>query len=278
MRKRARQAIIGATSAAVIASLLSMAPTSATANDEPFEPGTAELEQQEIVPITATSRDVLSDLGSRGYDLGEEVEDVDGGVRAHAVLTKTQQAELRDAGIRVGRAVKTQEDFDALQEEYRTMSEAVAAAEAEAEDEGDDLRVQRAQWFNDPAQGRFLEVEVWSQAGSVSGTVTLNVAFDAGPGTAFGDPGTQSFNLSRFVDAGQYMFHRANSPVRITTEAVPTQMRVRSILAGAVVGERVVPVTETLVGSAPRGPGAPTEQDPTYESGFVSKYNDATES
>ena len=280
MRTQLKRAMVGATGTALIASVLSMAPLSATANDEPFEPGSAELQQQEIVPLTAASREVLSALGSKGYDLGEEVEDVEGGVRVHAVVTKEQQAELRAAGIKVGRAVKTQEDFEALQEEYRAMTEAVAAAEDAAAESGDELRVQRAQWFQDPVQGRFLEVEVWSQAGSKSADVQLQVAFDAGPGTAIADPGTQAFNLSRFVDAGQYMFHRANSPVLITTAAAPTSMRVRSILTatGEVVGERTVPVTETLTGTAPRGPGAPVEKDPTYESGFVSKYNDATES
>ena len=278
MRTRHTRAIVGATSAAVLASMLTMAPLSALADDEPFEAGSAELQQQEIVPITARSREVLSELGSKGYDLGEEVEDVEGGVAAHAVLTKDQQAELRAMGIQVGRAVKTQADFDALQEEYRALTESVAAAEAAAQESGDDLRVQRAQWFADPVQGRFLEVEVWSQAGKDSAAVQLQVAFDAGAGTAVGDAGTQSFNLSRFVDAGQYMFHRANSPVAITTSSAPTQMRVRSILNGEVVGERTVPVTETLTGTAPRGPGSPTEKDPTYESGFVSKYNDATES
>jgi hypothetical protein len=276
--RRSTRHVVGVTGAALIASMLSMSPLTANADDEPFEAGLREVEAQEIVPVVARSREVLSDLGSRGYDLGEEVEDVDDGVQAHAVLTKTQQAELRALGIRVGRAVKTQEDFDALQEEYRSMTEAVAAAEQTAEEVGDDLRVQRAQWFADPVQGRFLEVEVWSQAGKDSAAVTLQVAFDAGPGTAVGEPGTQSFNLSRFVDVGQYMFHRANSPVLITTAAPPSSMRVRSILAGEVVGERTVPVTETLTGTAPRGPGAPNEKDPTYESGFVSKYNDATES
>lgn len=184
--------------------MLALAPLAASASDEVFEPGQRDVEVAEIVPLTVTDRGVLSELGSLGVDLGEEVHQDDDGFTVHAVVTKAQQAELREMGIRVGRAVKTEADFVTLQEEYRSMTAAIEAAEAEAEQEGDDLRVQRAQWFDDPAQGRFLEVEVYSAAGSVSAAAAINVTFDAGPGTAIGDPGTQSFNLSRFVDAGFY--------------------------------------------------------------------------
>ena len=73
--------------------------------------------------------------------------------------------------------------------------------------------MQRAQWFEDPTQGRFLEVEAWSSAG-VSAATILTVTFDTG----------QTFNLSRFIDAGKYMFHRVDPPVLITSATVPTSM------------------------------------------------------
>jgi hypothetical protein len=277
-----RRSALATAGPALLAALLAFVPaTSSTtavaqAVDDPA--GQTEIEAPEIVPITVPDRTFLSYLAQQGYDLAEKVEDVEAGVESHAVVTETQQEQLRAMGVRVGPAVKTQEDFEALQEEYRELTQAVADAEATALQTGDELRVQRAQWFKDPQQGRFLEVEVWSRAGSLSAAPIINVTFDAGPGTAIGDPGTQSFNLSRFVDAGQYMFHRANAPVPITTTAAPTRMRVETRLDGVVVGSREVAVVETLTGSAPRGPGAPIDQDPTYESGFVSKYNDATES
>jgi hypothetical protein len=111
MGRRTRSAVVGASSGALIASVLLLAPAGAAATaDEtvsgPADAGLTAVEPQEIVPITAASREALSELGDRGYDLGEEVEDAPDGVRAHAVLTKTQQEELRALGVGVGRAVK----------------------------------------------------------------------------------------------------------------------------------------------------------------------------
>lgn len=283
--RRTTRALLVATAGVVVTSMLTFGTgPGATASDDVFEPGHRDIEAMEIVPLTVASRERLSELGSLGVDMGEEVHEDADGYTVHAVVTKTQQGQLRDLGVRVGRAVRTEEDFAALQAEYVAMTATQTAAEATAADTGDELRVQRAQWFDDPAQGRFLEIEVWSATGATSSDVQINVAFDAGPGTAVGDAGTQTFNLSRFVDAGQYMFHRANSPVLITTPAVPAQMRVQSstspLTVGGprvVIGERVVAVTETLTGTAPRGPGSPVEQSATYEKGFVTKYNDATE-
>lgn len=266
------------TVAVFVALVGSMAPIAVAQDPSEEEAPQAEIEHPEIVPLTLKNRGQATRLGDLGIDLGEEIIDVEGGVEVQAIVTKRQQAQLRQMGIGVGKALKTERDAEALQAEYTAMTAAQEAAEEEAEETGDDLRVQRAQWFNDPAQGRFLEVEVWSQAGKDSASVILNVAFDAGEGTEIGGTGTQSFNLSRFVDAGQYMFHRANSPVRITTENVPTRMRVRSILNGETVGERIVPVKETLTGATASGPGSPIAQSDTYQTSFVSKYVNATES
>jgi hypothetical protein len=232
----------------------------------------------DIVPLTVPDRATIDRLSDLGFDLAEEVVETAGGIEVQAIATKDQQAALRDLGIQVGAAVKTEADAQAIQREYRAMTRSLASAQAVADQAGDELRVQRAQWFDDSQQGRFLEVEVWSATGATSAAVTVTVAFNAGGDTPIGAPGSQSFNLSRFVDAGQYMFHRASSPVRITSELPPTRMRVTSTMGGEVIGSREVAVTETLTGVDGHGPGSPREQSGDYESSFVDKYVDATES
>jgi hypothetical protein len=280
MRARPRGSASRRLLALTIVALVALAPL---ANAEgpvtgDGELGVAELEYPEIVEILVPDRETLSELGSRGFDLAEEVHDVDEGVEVHVVVTEAQRTELETmADVQVLDTVVTRADAEALQLEYVQMTEALDAAVEAAEEEGDDIRVQRAQWYEDPSQGRFLEVEVWSEAGRTSASVIVNVAFDAGPGTGIGAPGSQSFNLSRFVDAGQYMFHRANSPVRITTAEPPTRMRVRTTLSGNVIGERTVNVTERLGGVDRNGPGAPIDQSDTYQTSFIDKYVDATE-
>jgi hypothetical protein len=258
----------------ILALLVALGPSAvAEGPDTSTDVGPVEVEYPEVVEVIADDRETLSELGSMGFDLAEEVHEVADGVEVQAVVTGEQRAQL-DAlpGVRVGRTVVTQADAEALQAEYQAMTEALEATLAAVESTGDELRVQRAQWFQDEQQGRFLEVEVWSSAGTAAST-TLTVAFNAGPGTQIGDPGSQSFNLSRFIDAGQYMFHRANSPVLITTANPPTRMRVTSSEGGSV----EVDVRESLTGVTAKGPGAPIDQSDTYQTSFVDKYLDATE-
>ena len=233
----------------------SLTPSDATVEHHPAFP--------DIVTLRVKDRAAVDRLSDLGFDLGEEVAQVVGGMEVQALATAEQQGQLRRLGVEVGAPVKTKADSDALQAEYRAMTAAVEAAELQAATVGDELRVQRAQWFADPVQGRFLEVEVWSSAGAAA-TTRVTVTFDTG----------QSFELSPFIDAGKYQFHRVDPPVKIGTPAVPTTMTVTSTAGGTV----TVPVTQTLTGSFPKGPGAPIAQSAAYESSFVDKYLDATES
>lgn len=159
----------------------------------------------------------------------------------------------------------------ALQDERESMVAAIQAAEVEAQQAGDDLRVQRAGWFTNYS-GTFIDVEVWSEAGSGSASVILTVSLDAGPGTDIGAGGT--FNLSRFVDVGRYMFHRTNSPRPVSV--TPARMRVTATLSGEVLGEVEADFTEFLDGEYPGGPGAP-KQWGDIATGFVDHYVDPTE-
>ncbi|TDC49725.1 hypothetical protein E1212_17320 [Jiangella ureilytica] len=228
-------------------------------------------ELPEIVPITVDDRTALDQLVATGVDLAEKVDETDDGLRVEAIVTPSEQQWLTDAGFAVGEPVLTEEDFAELQAEREdTVAESEVAEEA-ALDVGDDLRVQRAAWFENIGE-TFIQVEVWSEAGSSSANVLLEVSLDAGPGTPIGAGGT--FNLSRFVDAGHYMYHRTSTPM--PADPVPSRMRVRSLVDGHVVGQVERPLTEFLDGQYPSGRGAPREWG-YLATGFVDHYVDATE-
>jgi hypothetical protein len=82
------------------------------------------------------------------------------------------------------------------------------------------VRIVRADYYTQFGQG-VLSVEAkWAQ-GQTSNQ-QLTVARDSGPGTEFGSGGTQ--NISRFVDAGVYLYHRGASSVA----ARPDRIRITS--------------------------------------------------
>lgn len=268
----------GLAAAAVVPAVLLVVPLGihVTASEPEFDLDTAyvapdEYEYPEVVPITVPDRTALDLLVATGVDLTEMVDDTGDGLRVEAIVTPSEQRWLNEIGFDVGDALLTEEDFVALQVEREAMLTEIETAEAEALEVGDDLRVQRALWFENHSE-TFIQIEVWSEAGSGSGSVVLEVSVDAGPGTEIGDGGT--FNLSRFVDAGQYMFHRTNTP-RLA-DPVPSRMRVTSILDGEVIGEIEADFTEFLDDEYPTGPGAPKEWG-DLATGFIDHYVDATE-
>lgn len=269
---------VGITTAVVLPAALLVVPLAANVtatvpevdqNTEYVQPDV--LEHPEVVPITVPDRTMLDLLVATGVDLAETVDETDDGLRVEAIVTPSEQQWLSDIGFEVGDALLTEEDFVALQVEREAMVAEIEAAEFQALQAGDELNVQRAAWFENHGE-TFIQIEVWSEAGSGSASVLLEVSLDAGPGTEIGDGGT--FNLSRFVDAGHYMFHRTNTP-RLA-DPVPSRMRVSSILDGEVLGEKEVRFTEFLDGEYPAGPGTPKEWG-DLATGFVDHYVDATE-
>ncbi|MFD0853173.1 zinc carboxypeptidase, partial [Actinomadura adrarensis] len=93
-------------------------------------------------------------------------------------------------------------------------------------------------------------------------TNILTAAWDSGPGTEIGSGGTAT--MSRFTDAGQYMYHRFNSPLPLN--ATPSQVRVTSTSGGSV----TVPVKKWL-GERRKKPS------PHYVTDFIDHYMDPTE-
>ena len=118
----------------------------------------------------------------------------------------------------------------------------------------DEVKVIRAEYFNHYG-GTFLSVEAKTSMGSLS-TVSLRV-YSVDTGLQIG--GT----MSRFVDAGQYMYHRIT--VRVTE--VPSVVRVVSSAGGE--GARPVVEWPSQTAAFPFTPDLLT--------GFVARYLDPTE-
>lgn len=228
------------------------------------------LEDPEIVTVTVPDQNGLAALTSTGVDLTERVVPVDGGIEVEAVLTPTEQTALRDAGFDVGPVVLSAEQAAENQAENRARTAQVAAVEAQ---EVDEVRAQRLDWFEN-YRGTFVNIEAKSSAGASAETV-LTATLDSGPGTEIGSGPT--ITLSRFVDAGQYLYHRTNQGVRV--DAVPDRVRITSSAGGVVEGD-----VEQWLGPVdgrerPRLPGRrPTGGGyETLATGFVDSYIDATQ-
>ncbi|GES13255.1 hypothetical protein Amac_068520 [Acrocarpospora macrocephala] len=205
-----------------------------------------------IVPDQA-SVDRLNDMG---VDLAEYKKSSDEGIEVHAVLSPQEAQDLRDQGFDLRGVISDQSDFAANQAE---RSRALASADA-AEAATDTLTVLRSEWFTSLDGRRFLSVEVKSSA--TDSQTVLTATWDSGPGTAPDSGGTAT--MSRFTDAGQYMYHRFNSPLAVTE--APTKVTVTSNRGGSV----TVNVNKWL--GEPRK--APSRH---YISDFVDHYMDPTE-
>ncbi|MFD0891352.1 zinc carboxypeptidase, partial [Streptosporangium algeriense] len=124
----------------------------------------------------------------------------------------------------------------------------------------DTLTPLRAEWFTSTDDRRFLSVEVKSSA--TDAETVLTATWDSGRGTPPGSGGTAT--LSRFTDAGQYMYHRFDHPLPVTQ--APSRVTIKSSRGGSV----TVPVTKWL-GERRTPPGR------HYVSDFVDHYMDPTE-
>ena len=184
---------------ALAASML--APGAAAQTDEGLQENP---EPAALVEIHVADQTQLDRLVATGADLTADVEETADGYTITAVLTPSQEAELRAQGFAVGDTLQSQEDIDALRSEraQTLQSKSSLTFQTLAESETGALKVLRADYF-EGAEGEFLSVEVKSEAGDDD---TISVSWDAGPGTEIGDGGT--INLFDFVDAGVYLYHR----------------------------------------------------------------------
>jgi hypothetical protein len=196
-------------------------------------------------------------LEQMGVDLAEYSKPAGDAIEVHAILSPQESSDLRAKGFDVRDAISDQADVAKLRQD-RTQTLSSLAAQAQG---ADTLTPLRAEWFTSvPGDQRFLNVEL--KTSDTAATNILTAAWDSGPGTELGSGGTAT--MSRFSDAGQYMYHRFNSPLPL--DVTPSKVRITSTSGGSV----TVPVTKWL--------GEPRKKpSPHYVSDFVDHYMDPTE-
>lgn len=222
-------------------------------------------EEASVVEVTVADRDELDRLVATGVDLDHQVAHTEAGIVVHAVVTPSEVKGLRALGYRVGATV-----FDPADSEDRVAEREATIARHKAENQAftatlarnaaaSDVRIVRADYYTS-GTNQVLSVEAkWAQGQTSSATLT--VSRDSGPGTPMGSGGTQT--ISRFVDAGVYLYHRGAAAV--TTR--PDKIQIVSPTGDVAVAQ----VTEWLPieGDDPEGPG--------YQKDFVTSYLTPTE-
>ena len=260
MRRRHPRLVALLTTGALVLGLApALAATSAGAEPPGGPPGdtvSATPAGVSLVRVVVPDQAAIDRLTSLGFDVAEYTRPVEGGVEVHVVADAEATRAITALGYRVGDAVTSPSDVA----RNRAERSATIAAEAAATATADTLTVLRAEWFVSTGNQRFLSVEVKTDAPTA--TNILTVQWDSGAGTAMGSGG--SATMSRFVDAGQYMYHRFNTPVPVTS--APSKVAITSS-----VGATVTTDVSQWLGTPRKAPS------PHYVSDFVDHYMDPTE-
>ncbi|MFC9918651.1 M14 family metallopeptidase [Agromyces binzhouensis] len=263
-----RRMLGGSAAFAALAGLVltSMTPISPASGTEPLpdlvrESGD-EVAVVEVIVADAAELDRLVDIG---VDLDHAAHaNPDGTITAHAVVSDGEADALRAHGFAVGKSLHDEDDTAAvLAERDATIAEAVAAneefAEAAAAADVSDVKIIRADYYTSYGVG-YLSVEAkWAEGQTNSAQLT--VERDSGPGTDLGSGGSQ--NISRFVDASVYLYHRGAAVV----ETRPDTIRIVSPtgdVATAKVNDWLPLDGEDAFG-------------PNYQSDFITSYLTPTE-
>ncbi|SNT48309.1 Chitobiase/beta-hexosaminidase C-terminal domain-containing protein [Asanoa hainanensis] len=267
-RRNVLAAAAGAAGAVATGALVSR--SEAAPNDSAAAPdidlGHVAGEQSSVIEVVLPDRDELDRLVATGVDLDHQVNLVDDRLVVHAVISPNEGATLTAMGFTLGNVIYTPADAKArLAEREATIAGHVAANEEfSASATGrtataSDVKIIRADYYT---QGTTMVLSVeakWAQGQTA--TDTLTVERDSGKGTAIGSGGTQT--ISRFVDAGVYLYHRGAAQVT----ARPDYIRITSPTGGIAVAK----VKEWLPtpGHDPEGPG--------YQKDFITSYLTPTE-
>ncbi|MER7459837.1 M14 family metallopeptidase [Micromonospora sp. NPDC126480] len=250
--------------AASAAAVLMVSPATAVVPDGPApraDAGPVAGEAANVVEVLLDGTAQLDALVATGVDLDHHVTRTADGVVVHAVVTPTEAAALTAAGYRLGRVLHRPGDAQVRVDEREATIAAHRADNAgfTATTGTSDVKIIRADYFTS-GTSQVLSVEAkWAEGQSA--TTALTVERDSGPGTEIGSGGTQT--ISRFVDAGVYLYHRGAAPVT----AKPAYVRVTSPTGGVAVAkvQEWLPIPDT----DPEGPG--------YQKDFVTSYLTPTE-
>ncbi|MEO9325645.1 M14 family zinc carboxypeptidase [Nocardioides sp. C4-1] len=283
-RPRPARRWVAATAAAVLlpglaAAVVPMAgpavadPDTADAPALPVLERTAD-EEPVVVKVEVADRDELDRLVGTGVDLDHGVEQHGDHLDVKAVVTPGEIATLQELGFTVGEVVWTQDDARrAVTERTATIAQARQdnrrMAQRATNPDVSDVRIIRADYYTAFGVG-FLSVEAkW--ANGQTETTALTVERDSGPGTAMGSGGTQ--NITRFVDAGVYLYHRGAAAVATAGDPAvavrPDKVRITSA-SGDVAEATVRDWLPTPEDDDPfKGPG--------YQQDFIGSYHDPTQ-
>ncbi len=220
-----RGALGGSAAFAALAGLVltSLSPISPASGTEPLPELMRNADEAvSVVEVELADHTELDRLVDTGVDLDHAVhQNDDGTITAHAVITDSEAEALEARGFSVGKAVHDEDDTEtALAEREATIAGAVAENEqfaAAAESAAvSDVKIIRADYYTSFGVG-YLSVEAKFADGQTN-TAALTVQRDSGPGTEMGSGGTQ--NISRFVDAGVYLYHRGATTVQTRPDMV----------------------------------------------------------
>jgi hypothetical protein len=259
VRRRPRLVALLTSGALVVGLLPAFAASSAGAESAASPPGDVVSTSPpgvSLVKVVVPDRAAIDRLTSLGFDVAEYTRPAEGGLEIHVTADAQDTSAITALGYRVGDAVTSPSDVA----RNRAERSSAIAAESSAAVGVDTLKVLRAEWFTSTDQQRFLSVEVKTDAPVA--TNMLTVQWDSGPGTAMGSGG--SATMSRFVDAGQYLYHRFNAPVPVTS--APSRVTITSSVGGSTTAD----VSQWL-GTPRKAPS------PHYVSDFVDHYMDPTE-
>jgi hypothetical protein len=216
------------------------------------------------VRLSLTGSDMLDAVTALGVDIGHGLRRVPTGIEVDATVPAELRPELEALGVDVlplgsGWNWDADDGTPAAQNLFGWPATDEAAGPTFGAlsfllAHESTVRIARADWFTTKGQG-FLYVEARTTEGEqTTPIVTMQLANDSGPGTAFGAPRT----MTRFVDSGQYMFHRN----LFKLDARPSQIQVVSSTGGAATGY----VSDWL------GDVVPLTANPGYQWDFVDDY------
>jgi uncharacterized repeat protein (TIGR01451 family) len=268
VRRRARlHAFAGVLGVALLAGAL-VGPPAIGQIGPPFGgPG-----EEALVEFNVPDRTVADDLIAQGADLAEYVRDEpDGTITIAAFVTPAERLYIESLGYRAGRTVEDRSTWEARLAErevaldkqeraYHVAEGGTVAADgtllpksasgttagAEAAQAGE-VTVMRADYFTHRS-GTFLSVEARTSLGTPSGGPTMAMSWREESG-AYGAATT----MSKFTDAGAYMYHRilvrigpagATSPVPFMVQVASSTPATSEKLVEEWVGEDLPPLAD----------------------------------
>ncbi|SNT37691.1 Chitobiase/beta-hexosaminidase C-terminal domain-containing protein [Asanoa hainanensis] len=248
MRRRRLRIALLALPALLASSVLYASPS---AGADTTAAGQAQ-DEARLVKIELSGAALLDKVNDAGFDIEHGLKRVPNGIEGEAFATPADVAKLEAMGVKI---LADNEGFEWPEVADGGIAAAAAARSVQTLNHAETVRVVRADWFTTKGQG-FLYVEARTTEGAQADPVVgMQLENDSGRGTNWGFPRT----MSRFIDSGEYMFHRN----LFKLDARPHEIRVTSSTGGVAIGK----VSDWLEDAPP-----PLTDRPGYQSNFIDGY------